>query len=118
MDGLVRFFKPDPGKAGIFFLFAFISFGAHVQTWAFSGKDMGIPKPPLYDLLETLPLWILWVLLALPLILLSGLISALAPGFAVPGWVFWPANLVYFYILSCAISSVFGSRRPRRRKHR
>ncbi len=116
MEGLVGFFKPDARKVGIFFLFVFVLIGARIQAWAFSGKDMGIPKPPLYDFLEPLPLWVLWVVLALPLILLSGAISSLGTGFVVPGWIFWVSNLVYFYALSCAISFVLGSRRPRRRR--
>jgi len=62
----------------IFGIFLFIAFAGHIQSWVFSGKDAGNPKPPFFDLLEPFPFWPIWGLLILPLTFIRG-----------PFWLFW-----------------------------
>jgi len=72
-----EFLKLDLRKCIVFVLFIFIVFAGHTQSWVFSGKDIGLPKPPLFDLLAPFPFWIILVFLLLPLALLSNLIVAI-----------------------------------------
>lgn len=113
LAALKQFFRPDWKKLSIFAVFLFIAYAGHTQTWTFSGKDLGEPPPPLYDLLKPFPFWITWVILLAPIILLSNLIVAVA-GYDAdfigrgPFWVALIIQSVYFYILSCLIIFVLG----------
>src|SRR3989344_1814073 len=101
-ETIKQFFKPDLRKIIIFMIFMFIAFGGQTQSWVFSDKDMGLPKPPLFDLLAPFPFWIVWVFLLAPLALLSNLIVAIG-GYDMdfimrePFWLFGIINLIYFY---------------------
>lgn len=77
--------------------FHFVALAGYIQAWVFSGKDMGLPKPPFYDLLNPFPFWPLWMMLILPLAFLKG-----------PGWIFWPAQFIYFYFLASLIVFLFN----------
>jgi len=114
MRTIWQFLKPDWRRALLFGLFAFIAIGGHIQSWAFSDVP---PKPPLYDLLSPLPLWPVWVILLLPLALLSLPLRVVGLDLmAGPFWLFAAANGLYFYLLSCTLVAGFdryGARFPR-----
>jgi len=98
----------------LFTLFAFIAVGGYIQSWAFSDVP---PKPPLYDLLRPFPIWPLWIILLLPLVLLSLPLRVIGLDvIAGPFWFFAVANALYFYLLSCILVAGFdryGARFPR-----
>lgn len=73
---LVKVLRPDWRKLLLFLGLAFICVGGAVQTYAFI-DDVGIPEPPLYDLLRPYDLWTPWILFTLPLHLLSAPFCAL-----------------------------------------
>ena len=78
-----------------------IALGGNIQAWAFSDVP---PKPPLYDLLRPFPIWPVWMLLLMPLVLVSWPLRF--AGIDVMGgrpWLFLAANLIYFYLLSCLV---------------
>lgn len=90
----------------LFVIFLAIAKGGKIQAWAFTDLP---PKPPLYDLLRPFPFWAIWMLLLIPLAGLTYPLRLL--GLDIIGgspWTFMVANLVYFYLLSCLIVSVFG----------
>ena len=112
-ESIREFLMPDLRKCIVFLVFMFICFAGYIQSWVFSGKDIGSPKPPLFDLLAPFPFWIVWVFLLLPLILLSNLIVAIFrynADFIMRGsfWLFWTINFVYFYLLSCLIILIWN----------
>jgi hypothetical protein len=43
----------------VFAVLLFIALAGYAQSWVFSGKDIGLPKPPFFDLLQPLPFWVL-----------------------------------------------------------
>lgn len=110
---LKHFFGPDWKKLTIFAIFLFIAFAGNTQTWAFSGRDLGEPKPLFYDLFLGIPFWTIWVMLLLPILMLSNLIVGVA-GYKAdfvgrgPLWFVLLIHLVYFYILACLIVFVVG----------
>lgn len=63
---------------GIFFLVLglIILWGGHTQAWVFSDKDMGLPKPFLYDLIEPFPFWIIGVFVFAPVGIFGNFIDA------------------------------------------
>lgn len=111
-ETIKHFFKPDWKKIPVFVIFMFIAFAGHTQSWVFSGKDAGLPKPPLFDLLRPFPFWVIWILLLLPLGLISNVIVAVG-GYGAdfimggPFWLFWIIQSVYFYTVSCLISFIW-----------
>lgn len=120
MDALKQFFRPDWKKLTVLAIFLFIAFAGNTQTWAFSGRELGEPKPLFYDLFGGIPIWTIWVMLLLPIIMLSNLIVAVA-GYNAdfigrgPWWFVLMIHLAYFYTLSCLIVFVGGKlfkRRP------
>jgi hypothetical protein len=108
LGALKQFFKPDWKKLTLFAVFLFIAFAGNTQTWAFSGRDVGEPKPWFYDLFQGIPFWTIWVFLLLPVLMVSNLIVAVA-GYQAdfvgrgPWWVMLIIHLVYFYALACLI---------------
>ena len=106
MQVLARFLKPNRSRVLLCIAFALIAAGGMIETWAFSDIP---PKPLLYDVLEPLPLWLLWVYLAAPLFTV---LAVLKLG-NMPSPLFELANAVYFYLLSCllAVSFVYGKQR-------
>lgn len=110
-----EFLKPDVKKCIIFAIFTFIVYAGYTQSWVFSGKETGAPKPPLFDLLAPFPfLWGISALLLLPISLLYSLIITIGGHFIaqVPNWLFRIINrifdLVYLYLLSCLIIFVWS----------
>ncbi|MFC2023580.1 hypothetical protein ACFLT5_02455 [Chloroflexota bacterium] len=94
-----HFLKPEWRRLFLFTIFLAIAVGGMIQAWAFSDVP---PKPLLYGLLRPFPIWPLWMLLLLPIALVSrplGLVGIDVMG-GPPG-LFLTANLVYFYLLSC-----------------
>lgn len=75
LKALQQFFRPDWKKIFVFAIFIFIAFAGNTQTWAFSGRELGEPKPLFYDLLRGIPFWTIWIILLLPILLLSNLIE-------------------------------------------
>jgi len=110
---VLQFLKPTWKRLAIFAVLAFIAMAGYIQSWVFSGKDMGLPKPPLFDLLSPFPFWLLWVFLLSPLALLSNalvMIGGYETDFVMRGpfWIFSIVNLVYFYILSCLVILIWN----------
>ena len=101
------FVRPDRRKIFISIILLIILWGGQTQAWVFSGKDMGVPKPFLYDVIEPLPFWVLSVFVFAPMGLLSNLIDV-AFGYnpdlflRQPLWN-WSINLLYIYVLSCVV---------------
>jgi hypothetical protein len=88
-----------------------IAEGGRIQAWAFSDVP---PKPALYDLLRPFPIWPLWMLLLLPVALVTSPLRAV--GIDVmggPPWLFITANLVYFCLLSCLVVVIVDWARAR-----
>jgi len=111
-EAVKRFFKPDWKRILVFVMLTLVAFAGHMQSWVFSGKDMGLPKPPLFELLAPFPFWVAWVVLLLPLGMLSNVIVAIG-GYDAdfimrgPFWLFWTIQLLYFYVVSCVIASIW-----------
>ena len=114
MRTILQFLKPDWRRALLFAVFAFITIGGHIQSWAFSDVP---PKPPLYDLLRPFPIWPIWVILLLPLGLLSLPLRAVGLDLMASSfWLFAAAKGLYFYLLSSILVAGFdryGARLPR-----
>jgi hypothetical protein len=90
----------------LFALFLAIAMGGMIQAWAF--HDVA-PKPPPYDLLRPFPIWPVWMLLLLPLALLTLPLKLLGlDAMGGPYWLFLAANLAYCYLLSCLIVAAWG----------
>jgi hypothetical protein len=104
-----RFLRPDWRKILLLTLFGLIAAGGQIQAWAFSDDPQ--TKPPLYDLLRPLPLWFIWVVSMLPLIVLSTFLRSM--GFnpskiGVDANLLWGIALVtYYYLLSCLVVGLF-----------
>lgn len=97
--------KPDWRKLMLFSMLLLIAVGGQIQSWAFS--DDPATKPPLYDLLRPLPLWFLWVLTMIPLILVAAPLRELAPEINPQLGRFWWIGLVsYYYFGACFIVSL------------
>lgn len=115
-----KFFKPNKARLLLFAVFMLIFIVGRIQTWAFSGKELNIPKPFLYDFLAPLGfVWLIWVFLLYPLDLLSKLLISIGgydSDFIMrePYPLFELINVVYFYFLSCLF--VFGWDKLRIRK--
>ena len=109
-----EFLKPDKIKIILFILFLIIAYGGHTQAWAFGDKDeLKNPKPMLYDFIQPFPFWGVWLFLQLPLLILSQII-VIAFGYGAdfimrgPVWLFVIIQIVYFYLLSCAVVRIFN----------
>jgi hypothetical protein len=98
---LKRLLKPRWSKLLLFAFFVATALGGRIQAWAISDVP---PEPPLYDLLRPFPIWPIWMILLIPLALVS---SPLRLGgievMGGPHWLFVTANVVYFYFLSCLL---------------
>ena len=98
MGKIIHFLRPDWKKLVLFGVLVFIAYAGFVQSWVFSGKDAGLPKPFLYDLLNPIPFWPIWMYLITPIFILTGGTLNFAPP-----WIFWIVNFVYFYLVCCAV---------------
>lgn len=97
---MVNFFKPNWQKILLFSVFMLIAVGGQIQTWAFD-KDPQT-KPPLYDLLKPLPLWLIWAFSIAPLIIIFAPFRSLALNIALDvNWLWWIVQVIYYYTLSC-----------------
>jgi len=104
MTDMFSFLKPTAKSIMVFALLAFICIGGAIQSYAFIDEIPEVPKPPLYDLLKPLELWIPWVLFAAPVHLLGDLLDLwwLLEYFPRLGGVSAPvASLAYAYVISC-----------------
>ena len=102
-----RFVRPDRRKVVLSVILLFILWGGQTQAWVFSDKDMGVPKPFLYDMIEQLPFWVISAFLFAPMGLLSNLVDTMfgySPDLFLrqPLWN-WSINLLYIYVLSCVV---------------
>ncbi|MBG7609348.1 MAG: hypothetical protein IZT55_00640 [Anaerolineae bacterium] len=112
MQTLNRVLRPNREKIILLSLFMAIALGGMIQAWAFSDVP---PKPPLYDFVRPLPIWSIWMFLLIPLAILSSPLKLF--GLNVMGgasWVFMTANLIYFYVLACFLSAIYGWIKDRR----
>src|SRR5436309_63063 len=83
----------------LFAVFVALTCGAYVQAWGFS--DSLEPKPPLYDLLEPLPLWSLWLVLMIPMALLNAPLRAVGMDLLAGSGVREPiVSLAYLYVVA------------------
>ena len=111
-----QFLKPEWRRLLLFAVFVAIAVGGKIQAWAFSDVP---PKPPLYDLLRPFPIWPIWMLLLMPLAVVS--LPLRLVGIDVmggPPWLFITANLIYFYLLSCLVIVGLDWARAKRKSRR
>jgi hypothetical protein len=95
----IHFLRPEWRRLLLFAILVAIAAGGQIQAWAFSDLP---PKPPLYDLLRPLPIWPIWMLLLMPLALVTWPLRSVGIDvMAGPPWLFLTANLLYFYLLAC-----------------
>jgi hypothetical protein len=112
-DTITKFLKPNRINIVVFLIFIFIAFAGQTQSWMFVDDAGVVPKPYLYDLLQPFPLWLLWVFLLSPLILISNVIVSIG-GYEAdfitrgPGWSFLVIQVVYFYTISCLAALILG----------
>ncbi len=97
-DSIKQFFKPDWRKLVLFGVLLLIAYAGSIQSWVFSGKDSGLPKPLLYNLFNPIPFWAIWMYLLAPIFIITGGTLNFAPP-----WFFWIVNLIYFYVISCLV---------------
>jgi hypothetical protein len=96
--------KPDRVRLTLLALMLVVAYGGHTQSWAFSGKNMGLPSPPLANVFVSIPyLWQAWVILLAPLVLALRLVRL--DGLFNTGlvWFFWAVQALWFYLLACLI---------------
>jgi len=96
---------PDWRRMALFAIFLAITIGGLIQAWTFT--DVA-PKPLLYDLLRPFRIWPLWMLLLVPLALLS--LPLRLVGLDLMGGSYWlsmAASVAYFYVLSCLVVAGF-----------
>lgn len=103
-----KIFQPTIIKIALFVLFMVIVAGGYIQTYAFTdGEEYGLPKPPLYDLIDPIPFWPLWMMLSVPLFavgsILSSILSASGVRILSSTPFFFIGNIVYFYILASLV---------------
>ncbi len=101
---MLSFLKPTPRNLALFATLAFICVGGVIQSYAFIDDVHGVPKPPFYDLLKPLALWVPWIFFAAPVHPLSSLLGLrwLLRYFPSLGGVSAPvASLAYAYVISC-----------------
>ena len=101
---MLSFLKPTPRSLALFAVLAFICVGGAIQSYAFIDDARGVPKPPFYDLLKPLELWVPWIFFAAPVHLLGSLLGLrwLLRCFPSLGGVSAPvASLAYAYVISC-----------------
>ena len=94
----------------LFCLFLVIAYGGYTQSWVFSDKDSGVPKPLLFDFLKPVPFWSLWMILSLPLIIITGFLTMIdITVSAVPQslLMFIIVDVIYFYFLSKMIIFIY-----------
>lgn len=97
--------KPDRMRLTLLALMLVVAYGGHTQSWAFSGKDTGLPSPPLADIFVSIPyLWETWVILLAPLVLALRLVRLDGLFNTGPAWFFWAVQALWFYLLACLIS--------------
>ena len=104
MASPLSFLKPTPKSLALFAVLAFICVGGAIQSYAFIDDIPEVPKPPLYDLLKPLELWVPWIFLAAPVHLLGSLLDLwwLLDYFPRLGGVSAPvASVAYAYVISC-----------------
>lgn len=89
----------------------FIAFAGYTQSWVFSSKDSGVPKPLLFDILNHFPFWSLWMILLLPLIIISEFFTVINLNINLisqsPLWLLVVVNVLYFYVLSRGIIMLY-----------
>ena len=85
----------------------FIAFAGYTQSWVFSSKDSGVPKPLLFDILNHFPFWSLWMILLLPLIIISEFFTVINLNINLISqsslWLLVIVNGLYFYLMSLGI---------------
>ncbi len=104
---LMRFLKPDRRKVILVVLLFIVAWGGQTQAWVFNDKDMGIPKPFLFDQIAFIPFWYSSVILFAPLFFADVIISSIYGYeaeffFRTPFWSL-AISIVYIYVLSCVI---------------
>jgi len=104
------FLKPDWRRISLLGVFLFIMVAAHIQSYAFvdgeevDGEEVGIPKPPFYDVLKPFPFWAMWIYLIIPLVIFYIPMSFTGLSYIIQtGWLTYLIQAAYFYLLSCFI---------------
>jgi len=104
---LVKFLKPNKTKVVIFLIFIIISILGRIQTYAFSEKTE--PPPILYNEINGLPFWELWIFINFPIhlvVMIVYFIFGEGPLSVFNNeYIFWIISMIYLYALSCFISS-------------
>ena len=112
MNALLSFFRPNITKGIMFAILMLIAIGGFAQSWVFSGKDQGLPKPPLYDFYSFMPLWGIWMMLLVPLFIPYNILRMIGLDLlAGHGGIVWVIQIVYFYTMACALSLLWNRMR-------
>ncbi len=81
-----------------------LAIGASIQGWTPMQME---PKPLIYEYLQPLPLWPVWVALLLPIMVLFGVVHRLILPWGVDlrgGW--WLVQIAYYYLVACALTAL------------
>ena len=96
--------KPSWRRLAITGVFVAIAYGGYAQSWALSGKALGLPPPALVALFKPIPfLWELWVLLISPLVIPLHLVGA-GDFVATELRLLWGLQIPYFYLLASLLT--------------
>ncbi len=82
----------------LFWILVSIGVFADIQGWVFVKGSR--PKPPLFDLLEPIPFWSIYMYLCVPLVMIGSLFEHVGVE-VMSGLPFFVAT--YLYLVSCAV---------------
>lgn len=101
---LFEILRPTKTKLILFAVFVVIMIGGDIQSYVFTdGEEYSVPKPPFYDIVNVFPFWPIWMLLTMPL----SLLSLIGISVSVNKFMLFGSNIIYFYILASLISYLF-----------
>ncbi len=110
---VTSFLEPERIKIILFVIFLLIATAGSIQSYAFTnGEQFGMSKPMFYDILRPVPFWPMWMYLLLPLFLVSAPLSLLGLNLS-RSPIFFPVNIIYFYVLASFMVFSYERYRPK-----
>ena len=104
IDRLKRMLKLEKKVVILFLILLLIAFAGYTQSWVFGGKESGVAKPFLFEMLKPFPFWSLWMILLLPLTMIQEFLTLINIKIDLmsqsSGWLLIIINVLYFYFLS------------------
>ena len=104
------FFKPSKATGIILGIFIPVAIFGSISTYGFTYdyEDRAEHPPPfLYDQVKDYPFWTIWAFSIAPLIPFTSLVQSMMSNVEGSYFVFMALNLVYYYLISCAITLVY-----------